>query len=70
MKKPVWRTPFCANASNLDCPKCRSVKTVMVREKETYFSGDSLEAYCADCHATLEVQVEVEVTFYDPEVVK
>ena len=62
---PSWRPPFCAHEiENLECPKCGE-EAVCVREKETYFDSDACEAYCADCHAELEVQVSVAVTFSD-----
>jgi hypothetical protein len=64
-----WKPPFCANdADEVKCPKCGEDGCVRVREKETYFDGDCCEAYCAECHAELEVQVSVDVTFSDAEV--
>jgi hypothetical protein len=65
-----WTPPFCANEiEDLKCPKCGE-GYVRVREKSTYFDGDTCEAYCAECHADIEVQVQVQVTFSDPEVVE
>lgn len=62
-----WHPPFCANEiENLACPKCGE-EAVRVREQDVYFEGD-VEAYCGECHALLEVQASVEVTFTDPEV--
>ena len=63
----AWKAPFCANEiENLVCPKCGE-ETVRVREKETYFDGDTIEAYCGGCHAALEVGAHVDVTFSDVE---
>jgi len=64
-----WKPPFCANEiENIACPSCGE-ESVRVREKETYFDGDSCEAYCAECHADIEVQVSLTIEFSDPEVV-
>ena len=64
-----WEPPYCANdADEVKCPKCGEDGCVRVREKETYFDGSCCEAYCAECHADLEVQVSVDVTFSDAEV--
>lgn len=67
-KTTEWSPPFCSNeAENLVCPACGE-EAVCVREKDVYFEGE-VEAYCAECHAVLEVQAAIEVTFSDPEVV-
>lgn len=66
----AWSPPFCANEiENLACPKCGE-EAVRVREKETYFDGFDVEAYCAECHAELSVTVLVTVEFSDVEVVE
>lgn len=66
-----WKPPYCANdADELKCPNCGEDGCVRVREKEVYFAGDCCEAYCAECHTDLEVQVNVAVTFSDAEVVE
>ena len=63
-----WKPPYCSNyADGVKCPKCGEDWCVRVREKETYFDGDCCEAYCAECHADLEVQVSVGVTFSEAE---
>ncbi len=64
-----WHPPYCANDAGLDCPSCSAESSVRVREKETYFDGDCCDAYCAECHADLEVQVALEIVFSCPEVV-
>ena len=67
---PAWTPPFCADdAEDLACPKCGE-ETVLVREQATYFDGDAVEAYCSECHAMLEVQAAVTITFSDPEIVE
>lgn len=61
-----WVPPFAANEiEDVACPKCGE-ECVRVREQEKYFEGD-VEAYCGACHALLQVQAVVEVTFADPE---
>lgn len=61
-----WSPPFCANDTDLKCPAC-GAENVCVREKDIYYEGE-VEAYCGDCHAMLEVQANVEITFSDPDV--
>jgi hypothetical protein len=62
-----WKPPYCANDENvMKCPFCGE-ESVNVRHKEVYLDTDCCEAYCAECHADLEVQVCVEITFSDPE---
>lgn len=64
-----WTPPFCANETVLACPACKEPGAVRVREKETCFDGESVEAYCCDCHVDLEVIVSVTIEFSNPEVV-
>ena len=60
-----WHPPFCANNENvLKCPHCGE-ESVNVREHDTYRDCDAVEAYCSECHALLEVDVAVEITFSD-----
>ena len=61
-----WSPPFCAKDTGITCPYCDDGHA-MAREKTTYFDGDTCEAYCEACHAELEVQVSVEISFSDPE---
>ena len=65
-----WKPPFCVletGAENLECPNCHHVGSVMVRQQETYRDGESVDAYCSECHDDLYVQSLVEVTFAFPE---
>jgi hypothetical protein len=63
-----WMPPFVAkDDADIDCPVCKAQWSVRVREKATYFDGDTVEAYCAECHAELEVHASVEITFGDCE---
>ena len=63
-----WDPPFCSNdCPELACPACGEDGCIQVREQETYFEG-GVEAYCSECHALLEVQAAVEITFSDAEV--
>ena len=65
-----WSPPFCANEiPELVCPRCKHNDCVRVREKELYYDADTVEAYCAECQAELEVCSSVEITFHDPELV-
>lgn len=65
-----WKPPFCANeVEELQCPNCEDGGVVRVREHEMYTDGSTYEAYCADCHAEMEVTAFVEVTFGDVEAV-
>lgn len=64
---PSWTPPFCSRDTHLTCPVCKAPYAVRVREKEMYFDTDAVEAYCADCHADLEVQSSVTIDFSDPE---
>ena len=62
----VWHPPFCANeVEHVKCPKCGEIGGVRVREKEQYYDGEQVEAYCAECHTRLWV---VEITFSDAEI--
>ena len=64
-----WKPPFCANeADELTCPACDE-NAVRVREKDQYYDGHEVEAYCAECHADLVVWASVDVAFSCPEVV-
>ena len=62
-----WTPSFCANeTAGIECPSCKG--RVFVRDQERYCDGDSVEAYCGDCHAALSVTASVEIEFIDPEV--
>jgi Zn finger protein HypA/HybF involved in hydrogenase expression len=64
-----WTPPFCArdaNGDQLTCPRCKG-GNVHVRDQERYCDGDSVEAYCGDCHAMLEVWADVDISFFDAE---
>jgi hypothetical protein len=65
----AWTPPFCARAVELECPNCDDGGAVRVREHKAYSDGGTYDAYCADCHAELEVTAIVEITFADVEVV-
>ena len=60
--------PFCSQDTDLRCPVCGEAH-VQVRDKQMYYDGEEIEAYCAGCHAILEVQSTVTVEFSDPQVV-
>ena len=63
-----WDPPFISSHKpDLKCPSCGE-QAVEVREREFYRDGDCTEAYCSECHANLEVQTSVEITFSEPEV--
>jgi hypothetical protein len=65
-----WVPPFCAHeVENVPCPKCGE-EFVRVREKAFYYDGDTVEAFCAECHAEFEVTASVDVSFSDPEMSK
>ena len=64
-----WTPPFCAQETELMCPKCGEENAVRVREHEVYIDGGGpYEAYCCDCHVALVVQASVTIEFSDPEV--
>lgn len=63
----AWSPPFVGNeCCHLECPKCQG--SVCVRDEERYVDGDTVEAYCAACHADLEVTACVDITFSDVEI--
>lgn len=65
-----WTPPFCSNeVEELECPHCEDGGAVCVRERETYFDSNTYDAYCAGCHALLEVTAVVDVAFCDVEAV-
>lgn len=67
----VWHAPFCANEDvTLTCPNCKEKGTVCVREKDSYWDGSEVEAFCGECHANLIVWACVDVSFTEPEVVE
>lgn len=68
MTAVVWSPPFCAHETDLACPVCKEPGAVRVREKDKCFDGEEVEAYCCDCHATLQVYASVNIEFSDPEV--
>lgn len=64
----TWIPPFCAHdpQSDMACPKCGAM-AVCVREQDTYFDCDEVDAFCSECHAALRVSVNVEITYSDVE---
>lgn len=62
-----FKPPFCAvEAEDLACPHCGEVG-IQVREKEVYYEGDSVDAYCTGCQREFTVIARIDVTFTDPE---
>ena len=59
-----WTPKWCANDTELACPKCGEVG-VIVREQSTYYDGEDVEAACPSCHVELTVQASVEIVFHD-----
>ncbi len=61
-----WTPPYCALDTDLTCPSCGEESSVRVRELETVFDGDCVEAYCCECHVEMEVDASVDISYSDP----